>query len=243
MLTIQLDAVDVIGPLCEPRLGPDSYDIAQREATDKIAIASLRSTAHFREDFRTQRIDVVLPGPYNRMSCKLSSRSLVSLYSQRGRRVKVMVESFLAWLECRMHGPCSVYRKVRSWGLATGVEVGGGAAHLPLDGAIHGCLLFGGVLWGLGVPVETLPTGLEPRPGSSITSPVLGLATPALVAAAQGENNLPARVLEGVSWTADPLLELGQGIVPTVREWLGLSSSEAVVAFVVVSSSYQTKWF
>lgn len=87
MLTIQLNAVDVVGPLCEPRLRPDSYDIAQREATDKIAIASLRSAAHFREHLRTKWVDVVLPGPHNRMSCKLPSRSLVFLYSQRGRRV------------------------------------------------------------------------------------------------------------------------------------------------------------
>lgn len=153
-----------------------------------------------------------------------------------------MVEGFLAWLECRMNGPCSVDRKVRGWDLAVAVE-GRSGAHFSLDDATQGCLLFGSVLWGLSVLVKTLFTGLKPRPGPSIASPLLGLATPALVAAAQGEDNLAARMLEGVGRTADPFLEPSQGIASALRERLRLSGSKAIVAFIVVSFSYQAKWF
>lgn len=68
------------------------------------------------------------------------------------------------------------------------------------------------------------------------------LSTPALVTAAQGEDNFPTRVLEGVCWATDPFLELRQGIVSVSGKWLGLSSSEAVVVLVVVDLLDQAEW-
>lgn len=50
-------------------------------------------------------------------------------------------------------------------------------------------------------------------------------------------------MLESVSWTSNPLLELRQGIVSPLGEWFGRSSGEAVVAIVVVDLFDEAEWF
>lgn len=63
------------------------------------------------------------------------------------------------------------------------------------------------------------------------------------VTAAYGEDNLAARVLEGVSRPTNPFLELRQGIFSALGEWSGLSSGETVVVMIVVDLFDQPEWF
>lgn len=69
-----------------------------------------------------------------------------------------------------------------------------------------------------GVPVEALEASLEPAPGSAVGAPVMVAASPALIAAVDGEDDLAAWVLEGVGRTTDPLLVLRQWILAVLGE-------------------------
>lgn len=65
------------------------------------------------------------------------------------------------------------------------------------------------ILRPLGILIKPLQSSLEPGIGAQVRAPVLAtVASPALVVAGDGENDLAAGVFDSLNRTADPVVEL-----------------------------------